>query len=53
MSIQLTNSQVEAKVSKAIKGLAKTQTKAPTKQEFVIDAIDFYFAELVKKKFIQ
>tara|TARA_R100000664_G_C2632504_1_gene61383 strand:+ start:279 stop:440 length:162 start_codon:yes stop_codon:yes gene_type:complete len=53
MSIQFTNSQVEAKITKAIKGLSLTQAKPPSKQEFIIDAIDHYFNELVKKKFIK
>jgi len=53
MSIQFTNSQIEAKITKAIKGLSLTQANPPSKQEFIINAVNHYFDELVKKKFIK
>ena len=53
MTTKFTTSQTEAKIAKAIKGLALTQAKPPSLQEFVSDAIDHYFDELVKKKFIK
>jgi len=53
MTTKFTTSQTEAKIAKAIKGLALTQAKPPSLQEFVTDAIDHYFDELVKKKFIK
>ena len=53
MTTQFTTSITEAKILKAIKGLELTQAKPPSKQEFVADAIDHYFDQLVKKKFIK
>ena len=53
MTTQFTTSQTEAKILKAIKGIAVTQANPPTKQEFVAHAVDNYFDELVKKKFIK
>ena len=52
MTIQITSSPTEAKIAKALKGLEITQIKAPTKIEFVIDAVDHYYEQLIKKKMI-
>ena len=53
MTIQITSSPTEAKIAKALKGLEITQIKAPTKIEFVIDAVDHYYEQLIKKKMIK
>ena len=53
MTIQITSSPTEAKIAKALKGLEITQIKAPTKIEFVIDAVDHYYEQLIKKKMIE
>ena len=53
MTTKFTTSQTEAKIAKAIKGLALTQARPPSLQEFVSDAIDLYINDLMKKKFIK
>ena len=53
IDIPIISEKTEAKILKAIKGLAVTQANPPTKQEFVAHAVDNYFDELVKKKFIK
>ena len=53
MATQFTTAQTEARIAKAIKALSITQTKPPTKLEFVSDAIDHYIAKLMEKKHIK
>tara|TARA_B100001250_G_C19384899_1_gene607872 strand:+ start:287 stop:448 length:162 start_codon:yes stop_codon:yes gene_type:complete len=53
MPTAYTSGQTEAKIVKAIKGLALTQTKTPTKIQFVDDAIEAYITALRKGKYIK
>ena len=53
MTLTYTNSKTEARVLKAVKALTLTQTKAPTKEQFMDEALNYYIDELIKKKMIK
>ena len=53
LTISFTNSKTEARVLKAVKALALTQTKAPTKEQFMDEALNYYIDELTRKKLIK
>tara|TARA_B100001113_G_scaffold350841_1_gene348767 strand:+ start:1727 stop:1891 length:165 start_codon:yes stop_codon:yes gene_type:complete len=53
MTLTYTNSKTEARVLKAVKALSLTQTKAPTKEQFMDEALNYYIDELIKKKMIK
>ena len=53
MATSFTSNKTEARIVKAIKALSVTQTKPPSKLEFVDDAVDHYIASLMEQKIIK